>query len=200
MTTRLTSLTAHLYANARPGRSLPILVLRRLASWLRSTAYFSMRCRYAQRRGFVRIPWSVSIWAPNNTVEFGDRVQFGPRCTILSDIRFGNNVLIAGDVAFIGRNDHCFDVVGKTIWDSPRGAPKVTTIEDDCWIGHGSIVLSGVTIGRGSVIAAGSVVVEDVGAYSVVAGVPAHEIRQRFSEEDLRKHEALLYGNREART
>ena len=52
-------------------------------------------------------------------------------------------------------------------------------IEDDCWIAANSVILAGVTIGRGSVIAAGSVVTEDVPAYSVVAGVPAKVIKSR---------------------
>lgn len=156
--------------------------------------YFGVKCRYARRRGLVRIPWSVSVWAPNKIMEFGDRVQFGPRCVLQCDIRFGNDILVAGDVAFVGRRDHRIDVVGKTIWDSPRGTNEVTIVEDDVWIGHGAIVLSGVTIGRGSVIAAGSVVTSDVSRYTVVAGVPAKTMANRFSDADILRHEELLRG------
>lgn len=179
-------------ANSRPDRSLFTLTVRRVGNWLRTTAYIWLRCRYARRCGMVRIPWSVSVWAPNKIVEFGDCVQFGPGCSVQCDIRFGNHVLIAGAVAFIGRNDHRFDVVGKTIWDSPRGIAQVTTVEDDVWIGYGSIVMSGVTIGRGSVVAAGAVVVADVSRYSIVGGVPAREIGKRFSSEDIQRHEESL--------
>lgn len=181
-----------LRANARPGRSLLVLFLRRAANHLRTVSYFALRCPYARRRGLVRIPWSVSVWAPNRIVEFGDCVQFGPRCVIQCDIRFGDHVLVAGNVAFIGRNDHRFDVVGKTIWDSPRGASPVTIIENDVWIGHGAIILSGVTIGRGSVIAAGAVVTSDVARYAIVGGVPAKPIGQRFTAEEILQHEGLL--------
>jgi len=125
-------------------------------------------------------------------VEFGDYVQFGPRCVVQCNIRFGNHVLIAPDVAFVGRNDHRIDVVGKTIWDSPRGVAQVTTVEDDVWIWYGAIVLSGVTIGRGSVVAAGAVVASDVGRYSIVAGVPAREIGKRFSDDEIQLHEEML--------
>lgn len=186
------TLLEDLKTNARSDRSLATLLLRRAANWVRTTAYFSMRCNYAKRRGLVRIPWSVSIWAPNKIVELGDCVQFGPRCAIQCDIRFGNHVLLAGNVAFVGRNDHCTDVVGKSIWDSPRGVPLVATVEDDVWIGYGAIVLSGVTIGQGSVVAAGAVVTSDVKRYSVVAGVPAKEVTKRFSLDDIRRHEELL--------
>ena len=185
-------LVARLKVNTRPDRSLMTLILRRMASSLRTSLYFSLRCGYARREGLVRIPWSVSIWAPNKIVEFGDRVQFGPRCVVQCDIKFGNDVLIAGDVAFVGRNDHCVDVVGKTIWDSPRGKLQLTTIEDDVWIGYGAIVLSGVTIGRGSIVAAGAVVSSDVGRYSIVAGVPAKEVAKRFSANEIQRHEEIL--------
>lgn len=185
-------LGAELRVNTRPDRSLSTLAFRRIANWLRTSLYFFLKCRYARRLGFVRIPWSVTIWSPNKIVQFGDRVQLGPRCVVQCDIKFGNDVLIAGDVAFVGRNDHCADVVGKTIWDSPRGIPELITIEDDVWIGYGAIVLSGITIGKGSVVAAGAVVASDVVSYSIVGGVPAKEIAKRFSSDEIKRHEELL--------
>ncbi|MFZ0393018.1 MAG: DapH/DapD/GlmU-related protein [Terracidiphilus sp.] len=191
-TDRLTSINRELEANARPDRSPLALAIRRLANWLRTEAVFVIRCPYAQRHGLVRIPWSVRIWSPGRRLEFGHRVQFGPRCVIECDIAFGNDVLIAGNVAFIGRNDHRFDVVGLTIWDSPRGIADLTIVEDDVWIGYGAIVLSGVTIGRGSVIAAGAAVTADVPRYSVVAGIPAKTIRRRFDENQISLHEELV--------
>lgn len=59
-------------------------------------------------------------------------------------------------------------------------------VDDDVWIGYGSIILSGVHIGQGAVIAAGSVVTKDVPPYAVVGGVPAKIIKYRF-DEDIRK-------------
>jgi acetyltransferase-like isoleucine patch superfamily enzyme len=56
---------------------------------------------------------------------------------------------------------------------------KGIVIEDDCWIAANSIILDGVTIGRGSVVAAGAVVSKSVPPYSVVAGVPARIIKSR---------------------
>jgi acetyltransferase-like isoleucine patch superfamily enzyme len=181
-----------LKSNSRPDRSVAALAFRRLLGRLRTFLYFSFRCRYALRHGFVRIPWSVTIWAPNKIVEFGNRVQFGPHCTIQCDIRFGSDVLIAGNVAFVGRNDHAIDIVGKTIWESPRGIVQQTTIEDDVWIGFGAIILSGVVIGRGAVVAAGAVVNSDVERYSIVAGVPARKVAARFTTEEIVRHERLV--------
>jgi acetyltransferase-like isoleucine patch superfamily enzyme len=52
-------------------------------------------------------------------------------------------------------------------------------IEDDCWIAANSVILAGVTVGKGSVVAAGSIVTKDVPPYSVVAGNPAQVIKSR---------------------
>lgn len=58
---------------------------------------------------------------------------------------------------------------------------------DDVWIGERSMILSGVTIGQGAIIAAGSVVVKDVPPYSIVGGNPARLIKYRFSEDIVKR-------------
>lgn len=58
-----------------------------------------------------------------------------------------------------------------------------TRIGHDVWIGHGVTVLAGVTVGDGAVLAAGAVVAKDVAPYSIVGGVPAKRIRERFPRE-----------------
>lgn len=66
------------------------------------------------------------------------------------------------------------------------GHPKTkgpTKIGNDVWIGYGAIILSGVTVGHGSIIGAGSVAAKDVEPYSVIAGNPAKRIDYRFSED-----------------
>lgn len=127
----------------------------------------------------------------NRTMAFGSNVQFRPACAINCDAVFGNKVLIAKNVAFVGRDDHRFDLIGKTIWDSPRGDSAMVVVQDDVWIGHGAIVMSGVTIGTGAVVAAGAVVTKDVAPYSIVGGNPAKLIKMRFSENEIREHERL---------
>jgi acetyltransferase-like isoleucine patch superfamily enzyme len=52
-------------------------------------------------------------------------------------------------------------------------------IEDDCWIAANSILMAGVTVGKGSIVAAGSVVTKDVPPFSIVAGNPAQVIKSR---------------------
>lgn len=66
-------------------------------------------------------------------------------------------------------------------------------IEEDCWIGARSILLSKCHIGRGCIVAAGTIVTKDVPPYAVVAGVPAKIIATRFSLEQILQHESIIY-------
>ena len=181
-----------LYSNARPDRSAAMLALRRIANQVRSYLYFTIRCRWVKRGGMVRIPWTVDIWSPHRDVTLGHQVQFGLGSIIHCDAEFGNKILIARNVAFVGRDDHRYDIVGKAIWDSPRGDNYKTIVEDDVWIGHGAIIISGVAIGRGAIVSAGSVVTTDVPRYSIVGGVPAKVIGWRFDENQRRIHEEVI--------
>ncbi|HEG44170.1 MAG TPA: hypothetical protein ENH94_09000, partial [Phycisphaerales bacterium] len=97
------------------------------------------------------------------------------------------------NVAIVG-GDHRFDIVGIPSRFTGRDGMKemVTTIEDDVWIGFGSIILAGVKIGRGAIIAAGSVVTKDVPEYAIMGGVPAKLIRDRFTEEQQKEHTRSL--------
>lgn len=104
----------------------------------------------------------------------------------------GNKLFIASHAAFLNSDDHRYDIIGKTIWDSGRGDKYKIVVEDDVWIGHGAIILSPANIGRGSIIAAGSVVTKDVPAYAIVGGNPARIIKMRFTPQEIAEHEKLL--------
>ena len=109
----------------------------------------------------------------------GDNSNIGPYNYIgcSGKITIGNNVMLAPRVSIYAEN-HVFDHPELLIRE--QGVEKKEVIiEDDCWIAANSIILAGVTIGQGSVVAAGSVVTENVPAYSVVAGVPAKFIKSR---------------------
>ena len=178
--------------NLRPGRSGLSVVLRAAANALRSWLTFVFKYPWVVTGGMVRIPWSVDLWSPHKDIRLGDCVQFGDHCVVMCDAHFGNRVLIGRSVAFVGRDDHRYDIVGKTIWDSPRGDQFKVVVEDDVWIGHGAIILTGVTVSKGAVVAAGSVVSTDVPPYSIVAGNPARVIKSRFTHRQIEEHEEIV--------
>lgn len=104
------------------------------------------------------------------------------------EINIGHYVSIAENVTFILGGNHnttglsTFPMrakLGLSPFIDSQTKGKIT-IHDDVWIGYGAIILSGVTIGKGSIIAAGSVIVKDVPPYSVVAGNPAKVMKKRF--------------------
>jgi len=74
-----------------------------------------------------------------------------------------------------------------------RRRGRVVTIGNDVWIGHGAVVMPGVSIGDGAVVGANAVVTHDVGAYQIVAGAPAKLLRPRFSPEIAARLAALAW-------
>lgn len=112
-------------------------------------------------------------------VRMGDDVYLGRYTHIACHLDVGNAVLIASHVAFVG-GDHKIDNIGSVpIKFSGREHYRGVTIEDNVWIGHGCILMGGVTVKSGAVVAAGSVVTKDVEANAIVAGSPARLIRHR---------------------
>lgn len=124
----------------------------------------------------------------------------GHGCEIGANVQIKDYVMFAPNVKIIGA-DHNYDRPGTPMIFSGRPVLKTTRIESDVWVGHSSIIMAGVTIERGAIIAAGSIVTHDVKAYTIVGGIPAKFIKMRFSdEESIKKHdEMLLSGNFEGR-
>lgn len=170
--------------NISVGRKLWVHKLRGVANAARSFWRFKVRQRWIRTNGMTRIHSSVHLNAPHRDMAFGHHVQLGPHCHVSADIHFGNYVLCAAHVSFIGKNEHSYDLAGTTVWEGPRGKDHPTVIGNDVWIGHGAIIMGGVHIGDGAVVAAGSVVTKDVPPMTVVGGNPARVIRRRFNTPD----------------
>jgi acetyltransferase-like isoleucine patch superfamily enzyme len=148
----------------------------------------------------VHVGFGSILWAPNSLV-VGDDVYIGKYCTVECDGSIGSGVMIANQVGLIGRHDHDIRVVGRSVRRSPwigdpdYGGPGKglrIVIEDDVWVGYAAVIVTGVRIGRGAVVAAGSVVLDDVEPYSIVAGNPARRVNDRFTGQEIVEHELLL--------
>lgn len=70
---------------------------------------------------------------------------------------------------------------------------NAVTIGHDTWLGHGSTLLPGVTVGDGAAVGSGAVVTRDVAPYTIVAGVPAKPLRQRFDRKTAERFQALAW-------
>ena len=124
------------------------------------------------------IPKGSTLYCTEAPLTIGKKVIFGPSPTIIT-------------------GDHRIDIIGKYIIDvtvdeklPENDAPVV--IEDDVWCGANVTILKGVTIGRGSVVAAGAVVTQSFPPYSIIGGVPARLLKRRFTEAQAEEHETQL--------
>ena len=100
----------------------------------------------------------------------------GPRVEIGNFVMFGPGVFIIGD-------DHNYKKVGTPSIFSGRPRLRPTIIGDDVWVGARCTIMSGITIGDGVIVAAGSVVTKDLQSCGIYAGAPATLVRMRFDEE-----------------
>jgi virginiamycin A acetyltransferase len=119
-----------------------------------------------------------------------------------SKLKIGNLCSIAQNVKFILDADHRTETIStfpfnvKILKEVKYEAISKGNIivEDDVWIGYGAMILSGVKIGQGAVIAAGAIVTKDVPPYSIVGGIPARVLKYRFLKEQIDKLLHIDYG------
>ena len=109
-------------------------------------------------------------------VVVGDRTRIGIGSVLIGPVVVGNDVRLAQHVVASGLN-HGYADIHVPIWKQPVTTAPIV-IGDETWIGSNAVVVSGVTIGKHSVIAAGSVVTKDVPSYSIAAGNPAKVIKK----------------------
>lgn len=138
--------------------------------------------------------WGLPLSLPGRTAKIGRYVYVGAYGTIMGPVVIGDFTMISSHVRVVG-NDHRIDIVGgATRLSFPAQSRPLTVIEADCWIGQGAILMEGIRIGRGAVVAAGAIVTRDVPPYAIVAGTPARTVRMRFTPEEIAVHDQALFG------
>ena len=117
----------------------------------------------------------VKLSAYGGKIEIGNNTYIGDRTEIHSgkSVKIGSGVNIAWDCNILDRDYHAFESDSEVV--------KSVVIEDNVWIGCRSIILKGVTIGEGAVVAAGSIVTRDVPPKCLVAGNPAKVIKENVT-------------------
>lgn len=149
----------------------------------------------------------VGIYNIFENTKFDDFSYTGRFCT-LQNVEVGKFSNIA-DMVRIGPTDHPLDRPTMHHFTYRRMKYGFATTDDegffqarteqkvyighDTWLGHGAIIMPNVTIGNGAVVGSSSVVTKDVAPYTIVVGVPAKPIKQRFLEDTIRKLEKIKW-------
>jgi acetyltransferase-like isoleucine patch superfamily enzyme len=120
-------------------------------------------------------------------------------------LKIGNYCSIAAEVTIMLAGEHHHDWVSgypfSLLFDEARDLPGYpmtkgdVVIGNDVWIGYDAMILSGVKIGDGAVVAARSVVTKDVAPFAVVGGTPAKHLRYRFSEATIKALQEIAWWN-----
>ncbi len=121
----------------------------------------------------------VMLLTHGGTITIGEKCSINEYCMLYGHggLRIGNNVSIATGAVIVPGN-HNFtrrDIPFKQQGSTGKGI----VLEDDIWIGANAVILDGVRIGTGAIVAAGAVVSKNVAPYTIVGGVPAHFIKER---------------------
>ncbi len=170
--------------------------------------YFSpyiMFVKNTKRSNYPNCGKSVDLYGPlsldPNLVTLEDYTRLQPGVRVISE---GGRVLVRkysaiGADTLIVPGNHA-PTVGLPQYMSTQHINDTATtiiVEEDCWVGARSILLSHCHIGRGTIVAAGTTVTKEVPPYAVVAGNPAKIIATRFSIEQILEHEKSLYPEEE---
>jgi acetyltransferase-like isoleucine patch superfamily enzyme len=150
------------------------------------------------RFGLVKVHPKFYL-APHSTVcadlEADAYAFINVKCLIGPKVSIGRYTMLAPEVAIVGADHDYSSADTPIIWAGRPKEIRPTVIGRDCWVGLRAVVMSGVTIGDGAIVAAGAVVTKDVRAYSIVGGVPARVIGRRFNtEEQIARHQAVVNG------
>ena len=114
-------------------------------------------------------------------IKLGEGSGIGANCSIPTGVTIGDHVMMGIDILMF-TNEHRHDDITVPMGLQGRTEVEPIVIEDDVWIGSRSLIMKGVRIGHGAIIAAGSVVTKDVPPYEIWGGNPAHFLKSRLPD------------------
>lgn len=151
-------------------------------------SYYNWRYGFENVHPTTYVSWRSKISRDLVAHEFG---FISEGCWIGPGVELGRYVMFGPRVAIVGA-DHCFDRPGVPIIFSGRTQLVPTIVEADAWIGYGAVIMVGVRIGHGAIVAAGAVLTKDVPPYEIWGGVPAKKIGERFANAQARESHDLM--------
>lgn len=160
-------------------RSPPINALRSLIrSWRRVRLSLLAHGKLAIAQNVV-IGANADVRPPQRGT-ISEYVAIGKNFTAEVDFDIGPDVLISSNVSLIG-NQHRFDDPSSTVYRQGRVDIDCIALEGDNLIGFGTTIVGTITIGKGAIVGAGSLVTRDLPGNWIYVGVPAKPIRQRYA-------------------
>ncbi len=120
----------------------------------------------------------MAFFHSGRNISIGDDSSIGERARVLGKITIGKGVMMGEEVIIMTQN-HKFDRTDIPMCQQGFQKEEPVIIEDDVWIGARVLILPGVKVGKGSILAAGAVVTKDVPEYTIVGGNPARVIKMR---------------------
>jgi acetyltransferase-like isoleucine patch superfamily enzyme len=174
---------------------IPILAINSIANRIYSLL---IKNSFGSCGNSVQLKPITSVFKGLENIYIGNNVRMARYTTIYSThakVIIGNNVIVAPYLSIISGN-HITNYIGhfmSDVFDKKDGYDRDIILEDDLWLGIHVTILSGVTIGRGSVLAAGSVVNKSCPPYSIIGGIPAKILKFRFTIDEILEHEKSLY-------
>ncbi len=180
--------------------------------WVRASSRFlSKRQRGSVIRRSTRmdvVPYNLFYLGKGGIVEdysiinnivgdviIGERSLIGLSNVIIGPVTIGNDVMLAQNIVISGLN-HGYEDIALSIREH-QTVTKPIIIEDEAWIGANAVVVSGVTIGKHAIVAAGSIVTKNVPDHTIVAGNPARIVKQYNHKTGVWEKPKTLVSNRE---
>jgi len=154
----------------------------RFGGWTRPLRRWITKALFRRAGGNINIE-KGAYFGDGSQIEIGDNSGIGVNCRACGPIKIGDNVMMGPEVIILTIS-HKYDRLDVPMLEQGHNSPEPVSIGDDVWIGTRAIILPGISIGKGAIIGAASIVTKDVPEYAVVCGNPAKVIKYRTDKDN----------------